>query len=146
MKFVVYSRGTMMSVPAANKAWALISICENGDFPVVNTNEHHKDTLKLKFHDVDRETPRDLNNRILFDIAHAQAVLRFYEQMKEAGVEIMFIHCAMGMCRSPAIAAVLQKIETNDDHIWFATKRPNMLVYRTLYEEAGRRGLLGSAR
>ncbi len=143
MKFIVYDRGTMSRVPAANAPWALISICEKGDFPEVNSNEFMKGRLNLKYHDVDRVDPKELKERILFDAGLAKQVVDFYSEMNENGVELMFIHCAMGMCRSPATAAALQKIETDDDHIWFATKRPNMLVYREILNHAADVGLLG---
>ena len=130
----------MSSVPAANAPWALISICENGNFPTVNLNDQHKGRLNLQYHDIDRVDPKELNNRILFDREFANQVLDFYADMKKQGVELMFIHCAMGMCRSPATAAALQRIDHQDDHVWFATKRPNMLVYREILNAAVARG------
>jgi predicted protein tyrosine phosphatase len=142
MKFVVYDRGTMMKVPAANASWALISINEEGDFPIVNTNDQLVERLNLKFHDIDRANPRDLNGRILFNSEMAGQVLDFYQSMKDKGVELMFVHCNMGMCRSPAVAAALQLVDQMNDHIWFATKRPNALVYRLIVDEAAARGML----
>lgn len=142
MKFVVYDFGTMSRVPAANAPWALISINEEGNFPVVNTNEFMKGRLNLQYHDIDRLDPRELKDRILFSSEMANQVLDFYLNMKEQGTEIIFVHCSMGMCRSPATAAALQKLDSGDDHIWFATKRPNMLVYRKILIAASDRGLL----
>lgn len=142
MKFVVYDYGTMSRVPAAGAPWALISINEDGKFPVVDTNDLKKGRLNLKYHDVDRADPKELKDRILFNEEMANQVLDFYLDMKEQEVEIIFVHCSMGMCRSPATAAALQKLDCGDDHIWFATKRPNMLVYREILNAAADRGLL----
>lgn len=141
MKFVVYNRGTMESVAAANAPWALISISHLDDHPVVNENDFMVGRLNQRYHDVDRINPKFPKDRILFNPEMANDVLDFYTDMVEKNVEIMFVHCQAGMCRSPATAAALQKIATNDDHIWFATKRPNMLVYRTILEQAAERGM-----
>jgi predicted protein tyrosine phosphatase len=143
MKFVVYDRGTMGRVPPPEAKWALVSICEKGEFPEVHTNESLVGRLNQQYHDVDRKDPKDLADRVLFSDAHADELLDFYQHAKDNGCEVVFIHCAAGICRSPATAAALQKIEIGEDHIWFATKRPNMLVYRTILERAANRGLLG---
>lgn len=142
MKFVVYNRGTMEKVSPALAPWALISISHLDDHPAVYENEYLVDRLNQIYHDIDRINPKHLKHRILFTAEMADAVLDFYLSMKEHEVEIMFIHCQAGLCRSPATAAALQKIETGDDQIWFSTKRPNMLVYRTILERAHERGLL----
>lgn len=142
MKFVVYNRGTMEKVSPALAPWALISISHEPDHPKVFENEYLVDRLDQTYHDIDRLDPKKLKNRILFTPEMADAVLDFYLAMKEHDVEIMFIHCHAGMCRSPATAAALQKIDGGDDAIWFATKRPNMLVYRTILERAFERGML----
>lgn len=140
MKFVVYDRGTMSRVTPPEAKWALISICHKGEFPEVYTNEHLVGRLNQQYHDIDRKDPKELKDRVLFSDAMADEVLDFYQHAKENGCEVLFVHCAAGMCRSPATAAALQKIESGEDHIWFATKRPNMLVYRTILERANGRG------
>ena len=132
----------MEKVSPALAPWALISISHQADHPQVFENEFLVDRLDQTYHDIDRLDPKKLKNRVLFTPAMADAVLDFYSSMKEHGVEIMFIHCHAGMCRSPATAAALQKIDAGDDSIWFATKRPNMLVYRTILEQAHERGML----
>lgn len=142
MKFIVYNRGTMEQVAPAQAPWALISISHLADHPAVHENDHMMGRLNQQYHDIDRINPKHLKERILFTPEMADDVLNFYTAMKDQNVEIMFIHCQAGLCRSPATAAALQKIETGDDTIWFATKRPNMLVYRTILERAHDRGLL----
>lgn len=142
MKFVVYNRGTMEQVAPAQAPWALISISHMADHPAVHENDLMVGRLNQQYHDIDRINPKHLKHRILFTPEMADAVLDFHADMKSKGVEIMFVHCQAGLCRSPATAAALQKIETGDDAIWFATKRPNMLVYRTILEQAHQRGWL----
>lgn len=126
-----------------DKPWAVISICEKGDFPEIHTNEAMVGRLNLKFHDVDffKNGERE-DGRILFDEALADQVLNFHNEMKAKGVSVVYVHCLMGMCRSAAVAAALDKIEKDDDHVWFATKRPNMRVYRTILEVAADKGLI----
>lgn len=144
MKFVVYSRLQMTQVSPPEKSWALISICEDGEFPDVHTNDFMVDRLNLKFHDVDfykNEDPKK-DIRILFNEGHAKQVLNFYTEMRDRGVEVIFIHCLMGMCRSAAIAAALDKVTNGDDHVWFKVKRPNMRVHQTIMREAAERGLI----
>lgn len=99
--------------------------------------EGTKDVLYLHFHDADIERPGVL----LFNSVDAGKILRFYERYRNE-VDSVVVHCVAGQCRSPAVAAGLQKIETGNDDIWFKTKTPNMLVYRTLLEEAYDYGML----
>ena len=143
MKFVVYSRATMVAATPTDKPWSVISVCEKGDFPEIHINDQLIDRLNLQFHDVDffKNGERE-DDRILFNHDHANAVLDFYLRMKECDSTVMYVHCLAGMCRSAAIAAALDKIEKGDDHVWFATKRPNMRVYRCILEMAADRGLL----
>ena len=143
MKFVVYSRAVMEQATPSDKAWAVISICEKGNFPEIMTNDNLVGRLNLQFHDVDffKNGERE-DDRILFNHSHAKQVLDFFQEMQARGAMVLYVHCLAGMCRSAAVAAALQKITTNDDHIWFATKRPNMRVYRCILEQAADRGLL----
>lgn len=143
MKFVVYSRAVMEQATPSDKPWAVISICEKGNFPEIATNDSMVSRLNLQFHDVDffKNGERE-DDRILFDHEQAKEVLDFYADMQKKGVTVLYVHCLAGMCRSAAVAAALQKIEQDDDHIWFATKRPNMRVYRCILEQAADRGLL----
>lgn len=126
-----------------DKPWAVISICEKGNFPEIPTNDSMMGRLNLQFHDVDyfKNGERE-DDRILFDVAEADRILDFYWAHRERNCTVMYIHCLAGMCRSAAVAAALAKMQDNDDHIWFATKRPNMRVYRTILERAAERGML----
>jgi predicted protein tyrosine phosphatase len=130
------------ATPSA-KPWAVISICEKGNFPEIATNDEMVGRLNLKFHDVDyfKNGERE-DDRILIDQDLAKQVLDFYLEMKEKGATVLYVHCLAGMCRSAAVAAALAKIQDDDDNVWFKTKRPNMRVYRCILEQAADRGLL----
>ena len=103
--------------------------------------------LTLVFDDADNDIPILLPNGervrpILFDAQMADQVLDFWLAGQAVMIDELYLHCDAGQCRSPAIAAALQDIATNDDSHLFATKRPCMLVYRTLMERAFDRGLM----
>lgn len=146
MKFVVYSRATMMAVSPPEKPWALISICEKGDFPVVHENDFLIGRLNLQFHDIDDYKNGEPENetRILFNEDHAGQILDFYEEMETAGVSVIYVHCLMGQCRSAAVAAALEKALYGDDNKYFGRGpyRPNMRVYRIILNLAADRDLL----
>lgn len=146
MKFVVYSRATMMAATPPEKPWALISICEKADFPQVYENEFLTGRLNLKFHDIDdyKNGEPETEDRILFDGPLAQRVLDFYEDMNSKLVSVIYVHCLMGRCRSAAIAAALEKALNGDDSKYFGRGpyQPNMRVYRGVLEECHARGLI----
>jgi len=144
MKFIVHSRYNMMAAIPPETPWAVISVCEKGDFPEIQANSFMKGRLNLRFHDADGGFAYEQEDTeiILFDEAHAQQILEFYENMVEKGVEIMFVHCLMGQSRSAAIAAALEKTFNGDDGKYFSNGpyKPNMLVFRTTLNEAHERG------
>lgn len=137
MKIIVHSRTNMMAALPPETPWAVISICEAGDFPVIQTNDFQKGRLNLQFHDSDGHVmflPADGSGIILFDDNHAQQIVDFYEAMEKAGVEVLFVHCLMGQARSAAVAAALEKTFNGTDDKYFrpGPYKPNMLVFRTL--------------
>lgn len=132
------------------------------------TNNHTYGVLKLDFHDIGHDgngshstienarmliqfneeilagqkpDTSKIGNLIYFNKDMANQILDFYLDAKTAGVNIIIAHCDAGACRSPAICAALQKIETDDDEKWFKSYVPNMLVYNTILETAHERGL-----
>ena len=127
----------------SEKPWAVISICEKGNFPPIATNDQMVGRLNMQFHDVDffKNGERE-DDRILFNNSHAKQVLDFYQEMKDKGVTVMYIHCLMGQCRSAGVASALSKIQDDDDHVWFRTKQPNMRVHSCILQEACGRGLI----
>lgn len=135
MKIIVHSRYNMMAALPPEAPWAVISICEAGDFPVIQENEFQKGRLNLQFHDADGFAyEQDGVEIILFNDTHAQQIIDFYGQMEAAGVEVLFVHCLMGQARSAAVAAALDKTFNGDDSKYFrpGPYKPNMLVFRTL--------------
>lgn len=144
MKFVVYSRAVMEQATPPEKKWAVISICEKAEFPLIHENNHLTDRLNLQFHDIDdykNGEPGD-ETRILFNEDHAAQILDFYKRMDASGVSVIYIHCLMGQCRSAAVAAALEKALYGDDNKYFGRGpyRPNMRVYRTILNLAADRG------
>ena len=88
------------------------------------------EVLRLAFDDVlnGDEQGRPI---VAFDDDHAKQIWMFWDRVREK-VDLLIIHCNGGFCRSPAIAAAIALTEFGDDARWFATKRPNTVVYRTL--------------
>ena len=147
MKFVVYSRSTMQNANPSTQPWGVISVCENGDFPEIHTNDQMVGRLNLQFHDVDFFARGEREDeRTLFSIDMANEVLDFFFAGADKGMTVLYVHCLMGQCRSAAIAAALAKITTGDDMLYFSRSgpyRPNMRVYRTIIEQAHQRKLIG---
>lgn len=101
------------------------------------TNDKTLDVLFLAFHDADKPgIGVDLISPV-----HVNQILNFYLRYRDEA-ELFIAHCIAGQCRSPAVIAALQKIETGNDDIWFRTKTPNRLVYRMILEAAYERGLI----
>lgn len=137
MQFQVENRHTVTQIKP-KVPHVIISIAdEPGRRAKVATNDHTLDVLNVYFHDADQ--PRE--GMTLFNAEAARKILNFFEHYRNQA-QLVVAHCDAGQCRSPAVLAALQKIVTGDDNIWFAQKRPNRLVYRTLLEEAFERGML----
>lgn len=129
VKFQVENRGSISSInPSLKHVVISISDPEQGKANVAET-EHLRDILFLEFHDINRAT----SDMILFDESHADQILKFFDRYK-GEVDLVIAHCNAGMSRSPAVVAALQKILTGDDSVWFKSKTPNSLVYRTILE------------
>lgn len=130
MKIIVHSRANMIAAIPPETPWAVISICEAGDFPVIQTNDFQKGRLNLQFHDADVQA----ESETLFNDTHAQQIIDFYVEMEKHGVEVLFVHCLMGQARSAAVAAALEKTFNGTDDKYFrpGPYKPNMLVFRTL--------------
>ncbi len=88
--------------------------------------------LRLSFDDVLDGSPQG-REIVAFDDEMAEQILDFVE-LCAPQIDALVIHCNGGQCRSPGVAAAIEKIYTGDDSAWFGRKRPNMLVYRRLLE------------
>jgi len=147
MKFVVYSRATMMVANPPEKNWGVISICEDGIFPEIHENEFLRGRLNLQFHDIDdyKNGEPEHEERILFDESMAKRIVDFVIALREKDISVIYVHCLMGQCRSAGVAAALDKALNGDDMKYFSGSgpyRPNMRVYRGVLNECHERGLL----
>lgn len=135
--FHVYSRSDIQRLsPPFGTPHIFISISTPGDDGAkIETNEYTLGILRLWFYDFDTPFYDHVQERMieeseLFNVKQAEQILEFVNKHPTAGRII--VHCDMGWSRSPAVAAALSKIMTNDDMIFFKRYDPNMRVYRTL--------------
>lgn len=146
MKFVVRSKADMMAAtPPETGTWAVISIDEKADFPVIQENDMLLGRLNLQFHDADvvaYEAEGEIV--VFFDENHAKQILDFYEGVSNQDVDVIYVHCLMGQSRSAAVAAALTKALTGDDSAYFDGGRykPNMRVFRGVLNECHARGMI----
>lgn len=137
MKFIVESRGTITQI-APKESHVIFSISDTREARLETLGtDTTKDILYLYFHDANIAG----DGIDLFNDSHADQILNFYLRYRDE-VQMMVAHCYAGMCRSPAVIAALQRIHLGHDDDWFARKRPNTLVYRTILNRAYDRNLL----
>jgi predicted protein tyrosine phosphatase len=123
-----------------DKPWACISISSDPtQYPVLH-EENLQGWLRLCFLDV---------NHHLIDIAgtdplglkgisgeQALQILEFVDK-HISDVDLLLVHCEMGMSRSPGVAAAVYKVFTGlDDGFWFDRYTPNTRVYNTILKVA----------
>jgi predicted protein tyrosine phosphatase len=132
MRLLVFNRADVQKA-RINGNHAYISMADSDQDPAaLPQGEDCVDILRLFFDDVLGEG--DQGRPITaFSREHAGMILDFWERNRDR-IDTLVIHCNGGQCRSPAVAAALERIETGDDDRWFRSKRPNILVYRTLLE------------
>ena len=112
--------------------WAGISVStEVDEFPILS-KENRIGLLQLHFWDVSQALP-GMKRVMPFTRYHSTQILEFVEDVWDQ-IDCLLIHCEAGMSRSPAIAAAIDKIYHGKDDVWFKTRTPNMLVYRTILE------------
>ncbi len=73
-----------------------------------------------------------------FNTSLAAEILDFVDKTWDH-LEVLLIHCEVGLSRSPAVAAALSRIYYQDDGPWFELDFPNPLVYQLLVETYARR-------
>jgi predicted protein tyrosine phosphatase len=130
MRILVFNRADVQKVRITGRH-AYISLADSDQEPAaLPHSEECADILRMFFDDVldhgDQGRPITA-----FGPEHARQILDFWASVRDR-IDTLVIHCNGGQCRSPAIAAAIERIETGDDERWFRSKRPNMLVYRTL--------------
>ncbi len=137
MKFFVYSRQEIEAIEPHVVSHVIVSIRTPGDPNEVKLpmNEHTKDVLHLQFHDVDRII-QGYNENLepeMFQPEHAKLIREFVESNKN--VERFIVHCDAGWSRSPAVAAAISKMLTNDDVYFFNRYHPNRRVYNMILND-----------
>ena len=118
--------------------WAAIAISSDGDFPTLDETNRLA-LLRLIFEDtLDRDSPDS------FSGAQATAILDFVAEWWDR-IDVLLVHCELGLSRSPAVAAALSRIYYQDDGPWFEQEFPNALVYELLLETHAQRQRPGEA-
>jgi len=116
----------------SDRPWAAISITSGHEHPVLSET-NRVGLLRLVFDDITQpETPRS------FTPALAAEILDFVANVWDK-VEVLLIHCDVGLSRSPAVAAALSRIYYGDDGPWLEFDFPNRLVYEVLVATHPRR-------
>ena len=135
---VVLSRPEATSF-TCDRPWACISIAtEQGAHPQLNTVQR-KGLLQLVFADLVNPTygttaHANLGQEVpLFNEDHAREILDFVGQVWDK-VELLMIHCNVGMSRSPAVAAAIDLIFNRNRSVkrWWEIFSPNFLVFDTI--------------
>ena len=109
-----------------------ISITSGPKFPALD-EANRVGLLRLNFDDITEPgTPRS------FTPALAAEILDFVAGVW-GQIEVLLIHCDVGLSRSPAVAAALSRIYYGDDGPWFELDFPNRLVYDVLVETHSQR-------
>jgi predicted protein tyrosine phosphatase len=116
----------------SDRPWAAISISSCSEFPDLS-EENRVGLLRLSFEDTtDPGKPESFNESL------AIQVLDFVQQVWDS-VDVILIHCEIGLSRSPAVASALSQIYYDDAGHWFDFDFPNRLVYDLLVEAHARR-------
>lgn len=111
----------------SERPWAAISISSDREFPSLD-EANRLALLRLTFEDT-----LDRDRADAFNASLAMAILDFVAEWWDR-VEVLLIHCELGLSRSPAVAAALSRIYYGDDGPWFESDFPNSLVYEVLLE------------
>lgn len=91
---------------------------------------------RLSFHDLDgTHVPTPAMRVNLFTPEDAKKILNFVTRYI-LNVELIICQCEAGISRSAGVAGALSKIIDGDDTEIFKHYLPNMLVYRTILNEA----------
>ena len=133
MRITVMSRAEVERTPIADRH-AYISLNDSDQAPAALPQGPGPclGTLRLAFDDVldGQDQGRPI---VAFSDEHAREILDFWAAMRD-GIDTLVVHCNGGQCRSPGVAAAIERIETGQDDRWFARKRPNIRVYRMILD------------
>ena len=127
MQITVLSRLQAMMFKC-NEPWAAISIADANQECADLSSEYRVGLLQLRFDDIIDQGPTS------FRPEQAVEIFRFVNDVRTK-INLLLVHCAARISRSPAVAAVLHRFMIdNDDSFYFRTYAPNALVYRTMME------------
>jgi len=136
MKFLVMAEREMKNYKV-EEPHILISISSPGaNKPEIAFNIRCLKTLYLEFHDLDGlHLPSPATNYKLFTAEQARHILEMVRTYQYK-VNVIICQCEAGISRSAGVAGALSKLLNSDDKEIFKKYLPNMLVYRTIIEEA----------
>jgi len=155
MKFTVVSRPKAEKLYINHVKHAWISITDPGQADAaLNITDECQGVLRLQFHDVTPGlNPSGLKSDILIteftpmSEDQAQEIVDFVDRMKD-DVNMFFIHCEAGQCRSAGVAAALCLWLNNGDDSQIADNKffkPNAhvksLIMRQIYGNLTIKGL-----
>lgn len=160
LKFLVLSRLEFEEFKS-DEPFITISITDPKSEPVIinGNDDNFLSMLSLQFHDVDHRVRNrkdcklcdstgksklfpDINNGHcyactdkmdikLFDESYAEKILEFVNNYKN-DVELIVVHCEVGISRSAGVASALSLIFNGTDQYYFDNYVPNMLCYRKI--------------
>jgi len=117
---------------SSDKPYAVISITNpTREYANLKIGLGLTDVLRMKFWDINDAELAKQNNLRYFTEQDADNILNFYDKVKDK-VEILMIHCQLGLSRSAAVGAALTKITGGNERQFFVDKRPNSLIYTTI--------------
>lgn len=76
----------------------------------------------------------------VFDESYADKILEFVSTYA-LDVDLIAVHCEVGISRSAGCAAALSLIYNGEDQYYFDNYLPNILVYRKIINQAVKIGL-----
>jgi len=108
--------------------WALIQVATNENTWPAYSTENCVGSYQIAFPDADIKLEHI--EGAMFNRRKANAILDFIELVGDK-IDLLAVHCEMGVSRSPAIAGALARHYLGDDFKFFnAPYTPNMVVYR----------------
>jgi predicted protein tyrosine phosphatase len=137
MQIKVTNRG-LAEVLKFDIPYIVISIYSTGSEPA-NLPKHPTclDVLSIHFDDLAEDiTTKELTYLAITE-QQANQIWTFIANYNNTA-ELILIHCDVGVCRSPAVAAAISKVYTGEDRQWFEKPYlPNMKVYNTMLKVKG---------
>jgi predicted protein tyrosine phosphatase len=144
MQFLVFSRDRIKNF-TLGKPHIVISITDpNSEFASIHPNESCLGILRLKFHDINNEARKHIeetyktspkaNKMVYFSKKEASQIVDFVRAHLDL-IEVIVCQCDAGISRSAGTAAALSKYITGSDEFYFKHYLPNSLVYNTILEE-----------